>query len=311
MELILSSPFPIAALVVGLIVAGVFVYELRLQKQKAQATPPLPPTSIPIVNEDPSLKKRQIAIISGIVVVALLLIGGTYVLTRRTPPAPEVEPTPPVAEVEPTAFPTEIPVVPTDVIIPTNVPRTSTAPICQEFISKSSSGRAPLSVSFEASAMDNTSIKAFDFIFGDGATQKIEKDYGTGIARQTIDHVYTLPGTYTASVIVTDSDDTNNNISDCTLSIQVLTETGEAAPAPIGGASNPSPTIAAITSAPTITRAPSRTPTPTIVGQKVATGSATPTTVLPEIPEAGNGFPTALVSLGGLALVIISVALLL
>ena len=310
MELLLSSPFPIDALVVGLIVAGVFVYELRLQKQKAQPIAPLPPTSIPIVNEDPSKKKRQIAIIIGIVIVALLVIAGTFVLTRRTPDEPDIEPTP-IVEVEPTAFPTEIPVAPTDAIIPTNVPRTSTAPICQEFISKSSSGCAPLSVSFEASAMDNTSIKAFDFIFGDGATQKIEKDYGTGVARQTIDHVYTLPGTYNASVIVTDSDDTNNNISDCTLSIQVLTETGEAAPAPIGGVTNPSPTGATTTTAPTLTTAPSRTPTPTIVGQKVATGSATPTTILPEIPESGNTFPTALVTLGGLALVIISFALLL
>ncbi len=192
-----------------------------------------------------------------------------------------------------TLVPTSIPTV-----TPTTIPVKTAAnqlPLCTGLSASPTSGRTPLTVHFIASGTDlNGTLKKFEFNYGDGQIQQIEKKMGDSGSLE-IDHTYTAAGQFTAVLRIQDNNDSWSAPSSlCQLPI---TTTGSSVLAVSDGIGQPNLTPT-VTPTPTVkvtgTITPTRTPTPT----KVASASATPVTA-PDVPVAGGFLPTLLVGLGG------------
>lgn len=206
---------------------------------------------------------------------ATIVIGGSSSLSGTpgesiptgTPmPTAEISPTTDVPTAAPS--PTTAP-VPTAATSPTTAPTggpggTAQAPVCNSLVvDRSTTGNAPLSITFTAngSAPAGT-IGKVTFNFGDGGTSDVTAGGGIGTNSVNVQlaHTYNNPGTYTASAVMTDSNNlvtqANNNCKQ-TITVQAAsTSTGGGT----GGGTNPAEPTTAVTSG---------TPTPTIA----ATGS--------------------------------------
>ena len=141
------------------------------------------------------------------------------------------------------------------------------APTCTSLsIDRTSSGPAPLSLTFTANGRDSDgTISKATFNFGDGPVQDMTQSGGIGTNTVSIPaaHTYNNPGTYQASAILTDNVGAVSN-SGCTQTITVTaaTTTGNNPPAAASQVPAAQPTatpvpVAVYTSAPAV-------PTPTI-----------------------------------------------
>lgn len=311
MELILSSPLPVAALFLGLIIVGVFIFELRSKhaRQSSAPPPPLPPTSIPMPKPptQPASSKKKLIIAAGAVILvlaialpALLIVVNqkSQVINRAQTPT---KPAGPVPTVEPTIGPATAVTLDTTAQSQSISPTTpvTTPPTCLGLSAQPVSGRVPLSVSFTARAHDASSIASINFDFGDGTNKKVEKGFTPGTdVTQPMDHVYTQEGNYNASVTVTNSKNITSPITS-TCQMSIIASAGTA----VGGTSGSSGSGTLI---PTSTLVPTKiiTPTPT----KIASGSGV---VQPNLPESGTVTPTAMIMLTAAILFILSATTLL
>jgi len=148
-------------------------------------------------------------------------------------------------------------------------------PQCTGLSASPTEGTAPLTVKFTGSGADSDGkVFSFEFSFGDGGEQTIEKNPLTskGVETQDVSHTYTKAGSYTASLRVKDN---NNAISivpeTCKVTITVGGSLGEGA---------------------------------------LETPEATETAIpLPEIPESGALLPTILTLLGGGVIILLGILL--
>lgn len=199
-----------------------------------------------------------------------------------------------------TSIPTAPTAVPTVVSVSTAV-QPNQPPLCTGLSGSPTSGKVPLTVQFIGSGTDlNGTLTKFEFNYGDGRSQTIEKKLGD-TANLEISHTYLEAGQYTASLRILDN---QNSWSAPTELCRVpIATTGTGGSSKIAGVTtenigqpNLTPTV---TPTPTIrpsgTITPTRTPTPT----KTASASATPVTA-PDVPVAGSLTPTIVVGLGGL-----------
>lgn len=185
--------------------------------------------------------------------------------------------------------PTFTPIPPTlrPTTTPQSTPTANQHPVCTGLSASPTSGTAPLTVHFVGSGTDpDGPIQKFDFTYGDGKTQQIEKDVGiTGSVE--VDHTYTVSGSFVATLRIQD----NNGVwSDPTDNCSVTITTS-------GGLT--------VTPSPTTTQrggvAPTATRTPTPTASEAASASATP--VVPEVPVSGGIIPTLAVGLSGLLII--------
>lgn len=172
-------------------------------------------------------------------------------------------------------------------------------PICQALSASPNSGTAPLTVHFVASAQDlDGSIKKFEFNYGDGKSQTIEKNIGSKGSLE-IDHTYTSGGSFTATLKVQDNTNAwSNPVESCQQIITVEDNSSSALSknsTQIGGPSVLGSAVLATTSAATPTKNPQAT--------------ATATAILPNIPTAGGFLPTILVGLGGMLIIFLGLVL--
>lgn len=158
-------------------------------------------------------------------------------------------------------------------------------PVCTGLSASPTSGTEPVTVHFVGSGTDpDGPIQKFEFTYGDGKNQTIEKNVGnTGSVE--IDHTYTVSGSFVATLRIQD----NNGVwSDPTDNCSVTITTSG------GPTVTPSPTTTQKGGvAPTATR----TPTPT----RSASASATP--VAPNVPVSGGILPTLAIGLSGLLII--------
>ena len=140
------------------------------------------------------------------------------------------------------------------------------------------SGNAPLTVTFDATGSSDPdfgdTIANYHFNFGDGN----ELDSGAPI----VQHTYNSPGTYNATLVVTDS----RGLDSQNTSTEVIT-VSQASPTP-----TPSPTVTPSAS-PTPSATPSATPTPTPSPSPSATASVSPSaTPSPSASPSATASPT-------------------
>lgn len=173
----------------------------------------------------------------------------------------------------PTPTPTKVPQTPTPTA--TSMPTPNQLPVCTGLSASPTSGTAPLTVNFVGSGTDpDGPIQKFEFTYGDGEVQTIEKDVGT-TGSVEIAHTYTASGIFVASLRIQDNNGVWSSPND-KCSVTITTTPIDRA---VGG------------TAPTATY----TPTPT---ESPASPSATPAS--PDVPVAGGILQTIAVSLGGL-----------
>ncbi|MBL7159792.1 PKD domain-containing protein [Candidatus Microgenomates bacterium] len=180
----------------------------------------------------------------------------------------------------------------TPTITPTSQPNED--PICTGLSANLTSGDAPLDIAFTGNGHDpDGKITAFEFTFGNGYDQTVEKDV-EGSASHSLNYTYPEAGVYWASLRIRDNNDIWSEVPEsCKVKIEL---DGPA----VGG------------SAPTIT--PEALPvtslaTPTgemITKQPIATSSPIP---VPEVPEAGISLPTILTIISGSLLILFGVLL--
>lgn len=134
-------------------------------------------------------------------------------------------------------------------------------PICTSLnVDRVTSGTAPFSITFTANGNDpDGTIGKITFDFGDGPVQDITQAGGIGtntISAQTA-HTYNNPGTYKASVILTDNSLSTSNPATCTQTITVESSSGSTGGSSGGstGAGTPSADQTTVTSPP-VTSAP-------------------------------------------------------
>lgn len=112
---------------------------------------------------------------------------------------------------------------PTPTPLPTSV---GAGPVCQGLTAdRTASGNAPLDISLTATGNDsNATISKITFNFGDGPTQDITQNGGIGTSSISVQvaHTYHNPGSYTASVILTDSNNAVSSVGTCSLPITVF-----------------------------------------------------------------------------------------
>jgi hypothetical protein len=133
----------------------------------------------------------------------------------------------------PTATPTSVPgATATPTATPTSVPGASptpitstTGPTCASLtVDPAASGTAPYSVNLTANGQDSAStISKVTFDFGDGQTQDITNSSGIGTNSISVlqSHIYTNPGDYTATAVLTDASGNVSPISNCSMVISV------------------------------------------------------------------------------------------
>lgn len=156
-------------------------------------------------------------------------------------------------------------------ITPTPLAQTqSNPPLCSSLSAIPLTGPAPLTVSFTGTGSDsNGEVVAFEFTFGDGARQTINKNVGSNGSAST-SHAYEAGGSYTATLRVRDN---AGNFSEAGALCKVAVSVSASAAA--SGSAN-------------LSAQPTKTPTPT----------PTPIT----LPQAGIEGPMVGFVLGGLLL---------
>lgn len=143
------------------------------------------------------------------------------------------------------------------------------APTCTSLSAIPLTGPAPLTVSFTGSGNDSDGqVSAFEFTFGDGAKQSVNKTPAPSSSAST-SHAYQASGNYTASLRVQDNNGNFSNVA-ALCSVQIAVATGI------------SSTSASLKAQPTKTISP--TPTPAT------------------LPEAGISLPMVGFVTGGLLL---------
>lgn len=165
-------------------------------------------------------------------------------------------------------------------------------PRCTGLSASSASGTIPLTADFIGSGTDlDGEITRFEFIYGDGNVQRIDKKVGSTGSVQ-ISHTFKNKGEYSALLRVQDNSGAWSTLSDlCRVTIVAL----DGAPKILGiGAPDESSGSATVTGTPT--RTPTKTPTP-------ASGTPTPTVVVPDVPVAGSIMPTMMVGILGLVVI--------
>ena len=158
-------------------------------------------------------------------------------------------------------------------------------PRCTGLSASSASGTIPLTVDFIGSGTDlDGEIARFEFIYGDGAVQRIDKKVGSS-GNVQMSHTFKNKGEYSALLRVQDNAGSWSTLSDlCRVTIVAL----DGAPKILGiGAPDESSGSA------TVTGTPTKTPT-------VAAGTPTPTVVTPDVPVSGSIMPTLMIGLAGL-----------
>lgn len=197
------------------------------------------------------------------------------------------------------------------------------APVCIDLTATPARGTAPQTVAFSGTALaaDGTTTLTFNFTFGDNAKQSVDRQTTSADNTETqqISHTYTIPGSYTATLIVEDENGVASDQCETQVQIGGLAQAISTTPAAgltpgVGGPTQPpqlntTPTAVASsltgTPAPTLialtTVAPTRIPTPTLIA-----GAPTPTSIpAPNIPQSGGFFPTVLTGLAGIALIVL------
>lgn len=102
---------------------------------------------------------------------------------------------------------------------------TNQSPVCSALgLDVSASGVAPYTITFTAAGTDTDgTISKVAFNFGDETIEEVTS--GNGIGTNTVDvslsHTYTIPGNYTASVIVTDDQEGTSDSVSCTSTVTV------------------------------------------------------------------------------------------
>ncbi len=135
----------------------------------------------------------------------------------------------------PTATPTPTTVPePTVVPNPTTIPPTAgptgitQAPVCTALnIDRENTGNSPYSVTFTAVGDDSDgTISKVTFNYGDGPVETVTETGGIGSNTVSVQraHTYTNPGTYSASVTLTDSSQNVSDAETCKVTITVLPE---------------------------------------------------------------------------------------
>lgn len=203
-------------------------------------------------------------------------------------PTPRVSRTP-TPRVSRTPTPTITPGGPTLTPTPTTTTTTNQNPICVGLSASPTSGTAPLTVHFIGTGEDSDGpVKKFEFDWGDGKTQTIEKDVGSR-GTVEIDHTYTLSGTFISTLRIQDNNGAWSSPSDdCSASIE-----------PSGGPTvSPRPT-----STPTLLAKGGTGPTPTVTKIPTVKASPQPTAVEPDVPVSGGIMPTMLVGFTGLLII--------
>lgn len=171
---------------------------------------------------------------------ATIVIGGSSSLSGTPEPIPSgtPEPTAEIPSEAPTAEPTPIPTAAVPTAMPTVGPTggpggTAQAPVCNSLVvDRSTTGNAPLSITFTGNGNAPAgTIGKVTFNFGDGGTSDVTAGGGIGTASVNVQlaHTYNNPGTYTASVVMTDSNnlmtEANNNCRQ-TITVQAESTTG-------------------------------------------------------------------------------------
>lgn len=123
---------------------------------------------------------------------------------------------------------------------------TNASPICTNLaLDRAATGAAPYSITFTANGTDDTSVNKVTFNYGDGPVEDITTGGGLGTKSVSVQkaHTYNNPGTYTASVILTDDKGAvSSSVVACTQTITVTS--GTTGGTTTGGTtSNPTPTF--------------------------------------------------------------------
>lgn len=172
----------------------------------------------------------------------------------------------------------------TSVTITGNAVSSGQKPTCTALnLDRSPNGTVPYAVTFTGVGTVATgTISKASFTFGDGTSQDVTNagGIGTNSVNVSISHSYTIPGTYNANVILTDSNGTASDVGVCTKSITVTAAGGGGD----GGVSSPSATVTPTTAV----IIPTTTPTAIPVVQNPA----------PTLPVTGT-METTLAVLGG------------
>lgn len=119
------------------------------------------------------------------------------------------------------------------ITIPTQTPTPAqtdgSLPVCRSLSAIPLTGPAPLTVSLTGSGSDNTQVVGFEFTFGDGAIQTVNRNVGQS-GSASIAHAYQQAGSYSATLAVKDN---NGQTSDpsalCQVSISVTSQTSSLA----------------------------------------------------------------------------------
>lgn len=154
------------------------------------------------------------------------------------------------------ALPTDAPTPTTPLITPTGPissdPGTpNTSPVCSSLVvDRETTGEAPFSITFTANGSDSDgTINKVTFNFGDGQVSDVTDSGGIGTASINVQasHTYQNPGTYQASVVLTDSANGTNTIeATCQQTITVTEAQQQQQPNTGGGdvvQQQPNPTI--------------------------------------------------------------------
>ncbi len=180
-------------------------------------------------------------------------------------------------------------------------------PVCTGLSASPTNGTAPLAVSFIGSATDTDGeISLYEFIYGDGNVQRIERKSGSSGSVQ-IGHTYKSAGEYSALLRVRDNSGNVSQLSDiCRVGMtvddgksKILGTAVSPTLPPIGGPGDESSSgSGSITSTPT--------PTGKAIGAvSSATPSATPTAtvVAPDVPVAGSNLATVIIGFVGMFII--------
>lgn len=183
---------------------------------------------------------------------ALITIGSTA--TTGTPVPSDI----PTATPQPSGVPTATP-VPTDTPVPTVATATPTSgvgssnqvPVCQGLnLDRDTTGGAPYSVTFTAVGSDTDgTISKVTFNYGDGPVETLTDSGGIGTNAISVQkaHTYNNPGTYQASIILTDNIGGVSDATTCTKTMIVLAPT-----LPNSGTGGGGSTTTVVTPLPTI-----------------------------------------------------------
>lgn len=168
---------------------------------------------------------------------ATIVISGSSTVTGTPIPTPTGSLTPiptgtitptPTTTVTNTPTPTALAATATPTFTPTpaSTGAVNIAPVCNNLaVDRATTGVAPFAITFTANGTDSDgTISKVNFNFGDGAISG-DITTGGGIGTNTVNepasHEYQNPGTYTASVVLTDNNGGMSSASSCRQTILV------------------------------------------------------------------------------------------